>query len=347
MRQWKIYPGRTSDPLVLEHVDVDAYAKELSSGEVRIKVRAASLNFRDLMLLRGVYPGVDAPVVPLSDGAGEVLAVGPGVTRVAVGDRVTATTVSNWIDGAFDSRSRSAGHLGFSAPGWLAEEIVLPDTALVKLPDTMTYPSAATLPCAGVTAWNAIVEIARICPGGRVLTLGTGGVSMFAVQITKLLGAQALVTSSSDAKLDRVKALGADEGINYMTEPVWADRVRALTNGEGVDLVIENAGTLGQSVKSTRFGGMVVVIGALSVLVPGAAPAAASDDAGLMGLFRSGVTVKSIVMGNRRMLERLVGAYGMNEVEPVIDRTFAFDDAPAAFEALAAATHVGKIVITV
>ena len=346
MRQWKIYPGRTSDPLVLEDVDVDAPAKELGPGEVRIQVRAASLNFRDLMLLRGAYPGADAPVVPLSDGAGDVLAVGPGVTRVAVGDRVTATTVSNWIDGAIDRSSR-AGHLGFFASGWLAEEIVLPDTALVALPDTMTYQSAATLPCAGVTAWNAIVEIARICPGGRVLTLGTGGVSMFAVQITKLLGAQALVTSSSDAKLDRVKALGADEGINYRTEPEWGDRVRALTNGEGVDLVIENAATLGQSLKSTRFGGMVVVIGALSVLVPGAAPAAASDDAGLMGLFRSGVTVKSIIMGNRRMLERLVGAYGMNGVEPVIDRTFAFDDAPAAFEALAAATHVGKMVITV
>ena len=211
----------------------------------------------------------------------------------------------------------------------------------------MTYPSAATLPCAGVTAWNAIVEIARIGPGGRVLTLGTGGVSMFAVQITKLLGAQVLVTSSSDAKIDRVRALGADEGINYKTEPEWADRVRALTNGEGVDLVIENAGTLVQSVKSTRFGGMVVVIGALSMLAPGAAPAAASDDLGLMSVFRSGVTVKSIVMGNRRMLERLVRAYVANGVEPVIDRRFAFDDAPAAFEALAAAKHVGKMVITV
>ena len=346
MRQWKIYPGRASDPLVLEDVDADAPSKELGPGDVRIQVRAASLNFRDLLLLGGTYPGADEPVVPLSDGAGEVLAVGPGVTRVAVGDRVTATTVSNWIDGAIDRSSR-AGHLGFFAPGWLAEEIVLPDTALVTLPDTMTYPSAATLPCAGVTAWNAIVEIARIGPGGRVLTLGTGGVSMFAVQITKLLGAQVLVTSSSDAKIDRVRALGADEGINYRTEPEWADRVRALTNGEGVDLVIENAGTLGQSLKSTRFGGMVVVIGALSVLAPGAAPAAASADAGLMSVFRSGVTVKSIVMGNRRMLERLVRAYVMNGVEPVIDRTFAFDDSPAAFEALAAAKHVGKMVITV
>ena len=342
MRQWKARPGNTSEPLILEEVD----ARPLKPGEARIRVHAASLNFRDLLLLRGTYPRADQPVVPLSDGAGEVAEVGPGVTRVAVGDRVTATTVSNWIDGAIDRSSR-AGHLGFFAPGWLAEEISLPETALVKLPNAMTYASAATLPCAGVTAWNAIVETARIGPGDRVLTLGTGGVSMFAVQIAKLTGARALVTSSSDAKLDRAKAVGADAGINYATHPEWSGRVRALTDGEGVDLVIENAGALEQSLKSTRFGGTVAVIGMLSVLAPGRTPAEASADGGLMSVFRSGVTVTSLIMGNRRMLTRLVRAYTAHAIEPVIDRVFAFDDAPAAFDALAQAKHVGKLVVTV
>ncbi len=342
MRQWKARPGNASEPLILEDVD----SRPPEPGEARIRVHAASLNFRDLLLLRGAYPGADEPVVPLSDGAGEVAEAGPRVTRVTVGDRVTATTVSNWIDGAIDLSSR-AGHLGFFAPGWLAEEVVLPETALVKLPDAMTSPSAATLPCAGVTAWNAIIETARIGPGDRVLTLGTGGVSMFAVQIAKLTGARALVTSSNDAKLDRVKALGADEGINYVTHPEWSERVRALTGGEGVDLVVENAGDLEQSLKSTRYGGMVAVIGALSMLALGRTPADAPADGGLMSVFRSGVTVKSMIMGNRRMLTRLVRAYGAHEIEPVIDRTFAFDDAPAAFEALAAAKHVGKVVVAV
>ncbi len=340
MRQWTIRPGNTSEPLVQETVDV----RPPGPGEVRIRVHAASLNFRDLLLLRGTYPRADQPVVPLSDGAGEIVEIGAGVTRVAIGDRVTATTVSNWIDGAIDRRSKT-GHLGFFAPGWLSEEILLPETALVTLPDAMTYASAATLPCAGVTAWNAIIETARIGPGDRVLTLGTGGVSMFAIQIAKLTGAQALITSSSDAKLERAKNVGADIGINYSTHPEWSERVRVLTDGEGVDLVIENAGDLEQSLKSTRFGGTVAVIGMLSVLAPGSTDAPA--DAGVMGVFRSGVTVTSILMGNRRMLTRLVRAYAAHGVEPVIDRTFAFDDAPAAFDALAQAEHVGKIVVTV
>lgn len=343
MRKWQIRSGDRSNPLFSE----DMAPRALGLGEARIRVHAASLNFRDLLALRGTYPmASDRPIVPLSDGAGEVVEVGPGVTRVAIGDRVTATTISNWPDGSLDRASAAAQSIGFSVDGWLAEEIVLAETALVKLPDAMSYRSAATLPCAGVTAWNAIVETARIGPGDRVLTLGTGGVSMFAVQIAKLVGARALVTSSSDAKLERVRAIGADDGVNYVVHPEWDERVRELTGGEGVDLVIETAGTLRQSLKATRYGGLVAVIGMLAMLAPGATAAAAAG-VHLMEVFRGGVTVTPIFMGNRRMLTRMVQAYVAHRIEPVIDRTFTFADAPAAFDRLAAAEHVGKLVISV
>ncbi len=343
MRQWLLRSGNA-----MSLAEEDAPPREPGPREARIRVRAASLNFRDLLARHGTYPmAADRPIVPLSDGAGDVVTVGPDVTHVAVGDRVTATTITNWIDGAFDPASAKQS-VGFSVDGWLADEIVLPETALLKLPDAMSYESAATLACAGVTAWNAIVETARIGPGHHVLALGTGGVSMFAVQIAKLVGATVLVTSSSDTKLDRVMALGADGGVNYTTHPEWAERVRELNGGAGVDLVIENAGTPKQSLKATRYGGLVAVIGMLALLSPGGAPAgAATADAGtLMDVFRSGATVTPIVMGNRRMLSRLIDAYVTHGLAPVIDRTFSFDDAPAAYDALEAAGHIGKIVIT-
>jgi NADPH:quinone reductase-like Zn-dependent oxidoreductase len=254
---------------------------------------------------------------------------------------VIATTITNWIDGRFDP-SMGAGSIGFSVDGWLSDEVVLPETALVVLPDGLSYRAAATLPCAGVTAWNAVIETARIGPGGSVLALGTGGVSMFAVQIAKLVGAQALITSSSDAKLERAYALGADLGVNYRTYPEWETRVRELTDGQGVDLVIENAATLRQSVQATRYGGTVAVIGMLAVLVPGAS----RPNGDLTDLLRFGVTVTPIMMGNRRMLTRMVNAFVRHGIEPVIDREFRFDEAPAAYQALAEATHVGKLVIT-
>ena len=343
MRKWQLTSG-SATPLTVE----EAPSRAPEPGAARIRVRAASLNFRDLLARRGTYPMAgDRPVVPLSDGAGDVVAVGPDVNRVAAGDRVTATTITNWIDGAFDPAS-AAGSIGFSVDGWLADEIVLPESALVKLPDAMSYESAATLACAGVTAWNAIVETARIGPGQHVLALGTGGVSMFAVQIAKLVGATVLVTSSSDAKLDRVRALGADGGVNYATHPDWAERVRELTGGAGVDLVIENAGTPRQSLKATRYGGLVAVIGMLALLGSGGAPAdaVAADGGSLMDVFRSGATVTPIVMGNRQMLSRLIDAYVTHGITPVVDRTFSLDDAPAAYDALEAAGHIGKIVIT-
>ena len=346
MQRWQLRPGSTT-PLVVENTP----SRDPGPGEVRIRVRAASLNFRDLLALRGTYPMVsDRPIVPLSDGAGDVTKVGTGVLRVAEGDRVTATTLSNWIDGALDRVDPAFARqsIGFSADGWLAEEIVLPETALVKLPAAMSYEAAATFACAGVTAWNAIVETARIGPGDQILALGTGGVSMFAVQIAKLVGASALVTSSSDGKIERARTLGAGGGVNYVTHPEWGERVRELTSGAGVDLVLENAGTLPQSLKATRYGGMVAVIGLLALLsAAGPARPTPTEGGDLMDVFRSGATITPIVMGNRRMLTRLIEAYATHRVAPVIDRTFPFNDAPAAFAALAGAGHIGKIVVTV
>jgi NADPH:quinone reductase-like Zn-dependent oxidoreductase len=337
MRQWKVQP-KHEQPLTL----VEASQRELEPGEVRIRMHATSLNFRDQLLLTGRYPtGNGEPVVPLSDGAGEVIAISQGVSRVKAGDRVTATTITNWVDGRFH-RSMAAGSIGFTVDGWLSEEVVLPETALVVIPDALSYAAAATLPCAGVTAWNAVIETAHIAPGDSVLALGTGGVSMFAIQIARLVSAQALVISSSDDKLERAYYHGADLGVNYRTHPDWVTRVVELTNGEGVDLVIENAGTLRQSVQATRYGGMVAVIGMLAALSPGQA----RPDGDLSDLLRFGVTVTPMMMGNRRMLSRMIDAFVRHHIEPVIDRTFPFDEAPAAFQALSDAQHVGKIVIT-
>ena len=337
MRQWKVRPNH-EQPLLL----VDAVQRDLGPGEARIRMHSASLNFRDQLLLTGRYPRAhDEPVVPLSDGAGEVIGIGSGVTRVKVGDRVTATTITNWIDGRFEP-SMATGSIGFSIDGWLSEEVVLPETALVVIPEALSYRAAATLPCAGVTAWNAVIETARVGPGESVLALGTGGVSMFAVQIAKLVGARALITSRSDDKLDRAYARGADLGVNYRTYPDWEIKVRELTDGQGVDLVIENAATLRKSVQATRYGGTVAVIGMLAVLVPGES----RPDGDLTDFLRFGVTVTPILMGNRRMLTRMVNAYARHHIEPVIDRAFPFDEAPAAYQALAEANHVGKLVIS-
>ena len=335
MKQWQIWPGQP-----LKQIDVPL--PKPGPREVRVRMRAASLNFRDHLLYTGRYPiANDGPVVPLSDGAGEVTCVGPGLTTIAVGDRVTATTITNWLDGTFEAQMRGKA-IGFTVPGWLTEEIVLPETSLVKIPESMSYDAAATLPCAGVTAWNAVIETARIGPGDSVLVQGTGGVSMFAIQLAKTVGAHTIVTSSSDRKLAQACQFGADKGINYSSNSDWDTTVKKMTGGEGVDLVIENAGTLRKSVQATRWGGLVAVIGALASF----GPSDQLPDTSLPNLLKSGVTVSPIMMGNRRMLTRMVRTYATHQIVPVIDKRFAFREAPAAYDALAAAEHIGKIVIT-
>ena len=252
----------------------------------------------------------------------------------------TATTLPNWIDGSFDPAMRGE-MIGFAVDGWLTEERVVPETALVPLPDTISFAAAATFPCAGVTAGNAVVEAGRIGPGDWVLAQGTGGVSMFALQIAAMVGARSIVTSSRDDKIARALDLGASQGINYVTTPDWDVAVRELTGGAGVHLVIENAGAVRQSIEATRWGGLVAIIGALASFGTDDAP-----DTRLPNLLRSGVTISPIMMGNRRMLTRMVTAYAARGITPLIDATFSFDDAPAAFDALAAAKHMGKLVIT-
>jgi NADPH:quinone reductase-like Zn-dependent oxidoreductase len=334
MKRWQVEPGKG-----LEQIEVDR--PEPGPGRVRVRVRAASLNYRDHLQLSGQYAGGDtAPIVPLSDGAGEVSALGPGVGRVRVGDRVTAATIGSWVDGAYDPLPGDS--IGFSRDGWLQEEIVLPETSLAKLPDSISFEAAATFPCAGVTAWNAVIETGRAGPGDSVLVLGTGGVSMFAVQLARMAGARAIITSSSDAKLERARKLGADEGINYVTTPDWHERARELTAGRGVDVVVENAGLLGQSCRAARRGGTVALIGVLAFF----AGDPAAENLNVREIFVSGAIVSPIMMGPRRMLERMLGAYDRHGLEPVIDTVFAFDDAKSAYAALAAAGHMGKLVVS-
>ena len=215
-------------------------------GQVLVRVRAASLNYRDLMISRGVYnPKMPLPRIPLSDGAGEVVAAGPGASRFKPGDRVAANFMPAWIGGQLDeTKARSA--LGGEVDGMLAEEVALPEDGLVRIPEHLSFEEAATLPCAALTAWHALVVSGGIKPGDTVLTQGTGGVSIFAIQFARLAGARVIATSSHDDKLERVKELGASDGINYKTTPDWDRRVRELTGGVGVDHVVEvgGAGTL-------------------------------------------------------------------------------------------------------
>jgi NADPH:quinone reductase-like Zn-dependent oxidoreductase len=229
---------------------------------VLVRVRATSLSFRELMILRGWYPlPVKPDVVPVSDGAGEVVAVGEGVSRVAVGDRVTATIFPRWIDGAW--AAEFTPQLGGSLDGMLTEHTVLPEDALVRIPGHLTFEEAACLPCAAVTAWNALTGGRGLRPGETVLTLGSGGVSLFALQFAKAFGARVIATTSSEEKAQRLFALGADEVINRHSGPRWPERVRELTDGRGVDHVIEVTGRLEASVKTVAMGGEIAFVGLL------------------------------------------------------------------------------------
>jgi NADPH:quinone reductase-like Zn-dependent oxidoreductase len=307
-------------------------------GEVLVRVRACSLNFRDLLMVRGIYnPRQPLPLVPLSDGAGEVVAIGDSVTRVKPGDRVAATFVQDWIAGRI-AKALQRTTLGGPLDGMLAELKVLPAHGLVRVPDHLTFAEAATLPCAALTAWTALVEEGNTRPGDTVLILGTGGVSIFALQFAKVLGARAIVTSSSDEKLARAKALGAAEVINYRKDAAWGKAARDLSGGEGVDLVVEvgGAATLDQSLAAVRPGGTIALIGNLG---------GATADVNLLSIFMRGVRVQGILVGHRAGFEAMNRAVAAHGIRPVIDRAFPFDEAPAAFAHLATGDHFGKVVV--
>jgi NADPH:quinone reductase-like Zn-dependent oxidoreductase len=309
--------------------------------QILVRLRAASLNFRDLLVPRGHYMGgtVGVNTIPLSDGAGEVIAVGSAVTRFAVGDRVAGTFFRGWIDG----RPPKGPLISLGAPpadGILAELTVFEEQNAVTIPAHLSWPAAATLPCAAVTAWRTLVDIGHVAPGETVLLLGTGGVSLFALQFARLAGARILITSSSDEKLARAKALGADAGINYRTTPEWDREVLKLTDGRGVDHVLDvgGSGTLGRSIGSVAVGGRVAMIGVLTGFGTAVSPY------GLLG--KQGI-LQAVYVGSRSHFEHMNAAIATHRLEPIIDREFDFDDALAAYRHLESGAHFGKVVIRI
>jgi NADPH:quinone reductase-like Zn-dependent oxidoreductase len=309
-------------------------------GEVKIRVRACSMNYRDLAVVRGVYLGgpVQRDTIPLSDGAGEVAAVGAGVTRFKVGDRVAGCFFPTWVDGP-PPMPRPA--LGSPLDGMLAEYVVLPETGVTAIPSSLSFEEAATLPCAGVTVWHGLMGAGRpLRAGETVLCLGTGGVSILALQIAKAAGARVIITSSSDDKLARARSIGADATVNYKTHPEWDKEVLALTGGAGVDVVVEvgGVGTLGRSYNAVGTGGKVALIGVLT-REPG--------DLSPHGLMWKAANLHGIFVGSRAMFEELNRAVDATGIKPVIDKVFPFEDAAQAYAYQAAGQHFGKIVISV
>ncbi|OUL25334.1 NAD(P)-dependent alcohol dehydrogenase [Nostoc sp. 106C] len=336
MKAYELQSNGGIDALLL----IDRPEPQLDYGLVLIRVRATSLNYRDLLVAEGAYgSGVKYPLIPLSDGAGEVVAVGEGVTRVKVGDRVAGIFFQGWIAGSL-TRESMKSDLGGGIDGMLAEYVVLHQDGLVILPDHLSYVQGATLPCAAVTAWHALVSKGNIIEGNSVLLLGTGGVSTFALLFAKLYGARIILTSSSDEKLARAKDLGADETINYKLTPDWEKKVYELTNRTGVDHVVEvgGTGTLPQSLQAVRVGGRVSLIGVLSgrgsVIDP------------MPILFKS-VTLQGIYVGSRKMFEAMNQAIQQYNLQPVIDRVFPFSEAKAAYHYLKGGAHFGKVVIEI
>lgn len=306
-------------------------------GQALIKMRTWSLNFRDLLMVRGLYnPRLKFPFLTLSDGVGEVVETGPGVTRVKPGDRVAGAFMQGWIDGGLTD-AKAATALGGEIPGLAAEYAVLGDAGLVHVPAHLTDEEAATLPCAAVTAWNGLVTSGGLKAGDTVLVQGTGGVSLFALQFAKMHGARVIATSSSDAKLERVRALGADETINYKTTSDWGRAAKALSGGVGVDHVVEvgGTGTLGQSLQAVRAGGHIALIGVL---------AGGSIDNPIPILLRN-IRVQGIFVGSRAIFEDMNRAIGMHKMRPVVDRVFAFSDYPKALAHLESGAHFGKVVL--
>ncbi len=313
-----------------------------AAHEVHIRIHAVSLNYRDLMVADGRYLSTgDAPVVPCSDGAGEVLAVGNEVTPFRIGDRVAASFFPDWINGA-PTPKNTASALGATADGMLAEEVVLHEDALISIPTHLSYVEAATIPCAGVTAWNSLFVEGGLGAGDSVLLLGTGGVSIWALQLAKAAGLRTIITSSSDNKLERARGLGASATINYKNTPEWQNEVLRLTDGRGVDLVLEVGGqdTLTRSIASAKMGGTVAIIGGVSGFGFG-------GELSPFALIGGAKRLSGIFVGSRSMFEDLNRFLSVVELHPVIDRVYPFRQAREAYEHLKRAGHFGKVVIEV
>jgi NADPH:quinone reductase-like Zn-dependent oxidoreductase len=305
--------------------------------DVLVRLRAAALNYRDHAIITGKYRyDLAHDTIPCSDGAGEVVFVGSAVTRFRPGDRVIPTFFQIWIDG-LPPKNRAA--LGAPLDGTLAEFVSLHEDGWVAMPSSLSFEQAATLPCAGPTAWNALMRAGTpIKPGDTVLSLGTGGVSMFALQFARAAGARVMVTSSSDEKIRRARELGASDGVNYKAHPDWEKEVLRLTGGRGVDCVIENGGigTLARSFECVGWGGKVALIGVL---------AGREGNANPHDLMFKSASLHGIGVGSRASLEQLIQAIEVNRIQPVIDRVFPFDQADDAFALQASGSYLGKIVI--
>lgn len=335
MRAFEIRDAFGIDALQLTEYDTP----KPQHGQVLIRVHATSLNYRDLMTVQhGASRNLPLPLVPLSDGAGEVVAVGDGVTRVAVGDRVMGIFMQNWLDGGA-AKAHANSALGGTLNGMLAEYVVLHENGVVPIPAYLSYQEAATLPCAAVTAWQGLITQGNIQAGNTVLALGTGGVSIFALQFALVSGARVIITSSSDAKLARAQQLGATELINYQTTPDWDQRVLELTDGIGVDHVVEvgGAGTLEKSLRAVRTGGTVSLIGVLT----------GGGTADPSMVLRKSIRLQGIYVGSRAMFEAMNRAMTVHTIRPVIDRVFPFEETRAALKYMESAAHFGKIVITI
>jgi NADPH:quinone reductase-like Zn-dependent oxidoreductase len=309
---------------------------EPAAQQVLLRMRAASLNYRDLMMVRGEYnPRQPLPLVPASDGVGEVIATGSGVSRVRVGDRVCPIFAQGFLSGE-PTREKLKTTLGGPLDGTLAQLMVVNEESVVKTPPGLSDVEAACLPCAGVTAWSALVTHGSLEPGQTLLTLGTGGVSIFALQIAKAMGARVIVTSKSEEKLARAKELGADHVINYASTPDWGKAARDLTNGLGVDHVIEvgGGGTIEQSIKAVKPGGSVSIIGAL---------AGPKSQLNLLPVLMQNIRLQGVFVGHRESFEGLVSAVEQNRIRPAVDRVFGFAEAANALRHLAEGAHFGKI----
>ena len=308
-------------------------------GQVLLKMAAASLNYRDLVMARGGYGKLSGslPLIPLSDGVGEVVETGPETRRLAVGDRVCPMFMTRWIGGGF-TQARLASTLGGPNDGVMAEYMVLDETGAASVPAHLSHTEAATLPCAALTAWNAVVNEGGVQPGGTILVQGTGGVSIFALQFAKMIGARVIVTSRSDAKLQRAMDLGADEGLNTTENPAWGKIVKQMAGGDGVDLFVEVGGeqTLPHSLRAIRAGGTISMIGVLS-------GPAMNVSLGL--IVTRHIRLQGITVGSRDDFESMAGAIDKHRLHPVIDRVFSFEALKAAMDCMAEGTHFGKICI--
>jgi NADPH:quinone reductase-like Zn-dependent oxidoreductase len=309
-------------------------------GEVVVRVHAVSWNYRDLRMVEGLYnPKMPLPRIPCSDGAGEVIAVGDGVTRVQPGDRVCGIFMQNWIEGEPDA-AKQRGALGGDIDGMLAEQVVLREAGVVRFPDFLSYEEAATLPCAAVTAWNALVRAGSIKAGDTVVILGTGGVSIFALQFAKMMGARVLGTSGSDAKLERARALGLDAGVNYHQHPEWDRWVMEQTGGRGADLVVEvgGVGTINRSLRATRIGGAIAQIGVVSE---------SSEGVQIPLLFHRQIRLRGIYVGSRADFEMMSRAIQQQKLKPVVDEVFSFDAGGEPLRRMQSKAHFAKLVTSV